>query len=692
MYVNIRICSFKRQLLFSTLYLYIIYCSLCEAQCPVECLCHWKGRVNCDKVGLQEIPSESDLPALANKLMLSFNFINVINDEYLQNMQDMLEIHLEGNTIQEIPSNTFTACSNLVVLNLRGNRIATLLNEAFVGLNKLKVLNLSENNIYDIHQLAFKPLTLLQTLDLYDNSLRQLNDGMFRHLRSLRKLDLGKSKLISISSPNVFRGLGNLTWLGLGDNTKVSTLPRGMCLELSALKTLTLEGCDLQSLTADMFYGCKTLEQLYLQKTGLRNTLPLQMFNNIPNLVELRIDRNHLMSLHESILSSMKRLDKVFLQNNNWQCSCGLMNMRARWRTSKPSFLQEGLTCKGPSTINPLRDLWNIPLKDLQAQCVSELNDVKPLHLPTDFSDELYLDCPISQTGLSVLDWITAGGHYITKNTINDKYRVFDNGTLHVSKAQSGTYMCSVTVPSGESSRAGFKVIFSDSLFGSPVSPNDPEDSDHSNSDKTTFMLPVVLIVAVVLIIAFTVAWLRCRRAKRADEKPFDSPFPVAVKNMDSAYAYASISVPEGKAKKKRDISAYAINALFEIQLPEVDKTNGYDQIKGQRPKSHSCRERGSKYSAPVPIPRPSHTIGSRGTSRAESCVYVTPANNGGMGMFMSTNMLSDPDMNIPLYGATKTAEEDIQDKGLKRLRELQSKSVSGAIRPKSNPYMELIA
>ncbi|XP_072027558.1 uncharacterized protein [Amphiura filiformis] len=686
---------FQRHLLFRTLCFYVIYCNLCEAQCPSECNCiSWKGKVSCEGVGLFEIPVE--IPSDANVLLLGSNFIDSINEEYFQNMQDILEIDLQGNVVHEIPPNSFAYLTSLQVLNLRFNRITALPEEVFTGLTKLQRLDLRGNNIDRIAQNAFAPLFSLQFLDLYGNSLRNIPEGTFWRLRTLELLDLGKTMLRTISSANVFRGLSNLTTLRLGDNSELSKLPSRMSNELPALKVLVLQGCNLYPLSSEMFEGFAFLEELQLQNTGQQKTLPLGIFDNIPNLKTLRLDNNRLTSIHESVISPLEQTNgKLNLQKNKWQCSCGLLSIRAKWPLRAPKLLKMGISCQNPFAWQQ-RDLWSIPLYDLFAHCMRETRNVEVLHLPNDSRMELQLQCPISKFGFSsVLEWITPEGHYISQSTIypngrfvNDpRYQLFHNGTLLVNNADPGNFMCIVTNKAGKSETIVFKVTFSDGLFGEPLS---PADSDHE-SNTSAVLLPTAIVVAIVIVITVIVAWLRCRHAKGADDKPFDSPL-VPVKNMDHAYAYAYVSARDGNNKKKRDISAYAINALF-VQLHENvynDKPNSvYDHVKGQRPKSHSCRERGSKYPAPVPVPRPSHTLGSRATSRAESCIYVTPANNSDMEMLMPTRVgNSDPEMNIPVYGTTQMAEEE---RGYNRLRELQSKSVKETSGRNSNPYLELV-
>lgn len=698
MFVSTKTCCLTRRLFVGTLYLYALCCNLCDGICPAECFCLWTGNVNCVGVGLSEIPVE--IPTETKMLLLGSNLITTVNEEYFQNIPDVNEIHLDRNLIYEVPLNSFALLSELKTLNMRHNRISSLAADVFQGLGKLQRLDLRSNSITLMDPNSFRGLSNLKVLDLYDNSLRGLPEQIFQGLDALQNVDVGSSRLAAIPT-NVFRGLGNLTSITLAENAYLSKLKNGMFVEVPALETLKLQGCPLRDVTAAIFRGLTSLKELHLQNTELHGTVPLGVFENIANLKTLRIDNNHLKSLHESVFSGMVSTGgEVHLQHNDWKCSCGLMTMRARWPAAyTPKIFPSGITCQSPKVWNG-RDLWSIPLQDVQAYCLKETPNVDNLNLPTDAREEMLLECGLPEPPQSKLDWITPEGHYILSTTIllngefkgDSRYTLLTNGTLMIYRAGPGSYTCTVTEASGESNSKGYRISFSDGLFGSPLSP--PKDSDESS--VAAVILPTAAIVAVIFVIGALIAWLRCRTREKDDElvPPYTNN-----KSSDHAYAYAYVSAPEG-TKKKRDISAYAIGDLAGFDLPigmdnkksqskkDADKIKpfhaGYDKLRyGKRPKSQSCRERGSKYPTPTPFPRPSHTIDRAGT-RGESEIYVTPVNHDAIDLLMPPRAGSgDPDINMGVYGEGQTMV------GFKRPLQTQSFNES---RPKSNPYMELVA
>ena len=66
----------------------------------------------------------------------------------------MREIHLQDNTISELPSGVFTGLTRLKELNLEDNIISELPSDMFTGLTGLKELHLQRTTSVRYHQVC----------------------------------------------------------------------------------------------------------------------------------------------------------------------------------------------------------------------------------------------------------------------------------------------------------------------------------------------------------------------------------------------------------------------------------------------------------------------------------------------------------------------------------------------------------
>uniref|UniRef100_UPI00358F1CF5 SLIT and NTRK-like protein 1 n=1 Tax=Myxine glutinosa TaxID=7769 RepID=UPI00358F1CF5 len=200
------------------------------------------------------------------------------------------------------------------------------------------------------------------------------------------KLYLSGNHIHNLMSTDFF-GFQNLDLLHLGNN-RISYIETGVFWNLTKLRRLYLNGNDLARLTASMFSGLTNLQYLYLERNVIRDmqpgtlrkmpnlqllflghnllrAIPVATFYGLPHLVRLSLRGNHLAMLSvRRVLDQLHGLIQVDLQENPWQCSCTLMELRQWARSLSTGVLVGGLVCESPLHLAG-RDLRFIPVSTL---------------------------------------------------------------------------------------------------------------------------------------------------------------------------------------------------------------------------------------------------------------------------------------------------------------------------------------
>ncbi|XP_055731642.1 leucine-rich repeat-containing protein 19-like isoform X2 [Salvelinus fontinalis] len=142
--------------------------------------------VNCSNKTLQFIPS--NYSQTITKLILSNNLIvlSSADEAALRNYVNLIELHLDGNRLTDLPGKLFEAMSKLEVLNLSHNNISRVEPKALAGLVNLRELDLSYNRLQSLPLLD--DLKKLSILRLGGNTLRDLDISVDRN--PLKVLDL----------------------------------------------------------------------------------------------------------------------------------------------------------------------------------------------------------------------------------------------------------------------------------------------------------------------------------------------------------------------------------------------------------------------------------------------------------------------------------------------------------------------
>lgn len=146
---------------------------------------------------------------------------------------NLIGIDLEGNQINEVPSEAFLYVDQLQSLLLVNNKIEKLNVDSFKGLSALKELSLQDNKISEIPKGAFDMLTQLTHLSIKNNKLNMLHGDMLHHNKQLEvaQFDFNSdisfigSKLLDFSKELKIVGFDNTC---VGDHETVEDARKGI--------------------------------------------------------------------------------------------------------------------------------------------------------------------------------------------------------------------------------------------------------------------------------------------------------------------------------------------------------------------------------------------------------------------------------------------------------------------------------
>lgn len=196
--------------------------------------------------------NDEDLVAFRNFKLLKFLSLgnnDITSASYLKDMKTLLELHLQGNRIQDVRPLRYL--TNLQSLFLSHNQIANKfsgsreVNVSYLKyLTNLEILYLNDNKLEDISDL--ETLDKLMVLNVNNNRLQDLS-MLADKGETMVELYAENNQIGSFS---FIRDLNGLTRLMLSGNGGVyESALNGYLAGLTKLRTLTLSGKDLRSLS-----------------------------------------------------------------------------------------------------------------------------------------------------------------------------------------------------------------------------------------------------------------------------------------------------------------------------------------------------------------------------------------------------------------------------------------------------------
>ncbi|PSN42170.1 hypothetical protein C0J52_17471 [Blattella germanica] len=214
-------------------------------------------------------------------------------------------------------------CSSLCDCKWKGGKeTATCVNAKFIEIPKgldpgTQVLNLTANKLTNIGKDAFFEASLI----------------------NLQKIYLGKCSIKTIDR-FAFRNLINLVELDLSYNF-LSAVPSHIFESIPELSVLKLSGNPIQRIVNDAFKRVPLLERLELSECHL-GTVEARAFAGLEDKLEwLKLDKNKLIEVKSSTLTTMQNLKGLELAENPWNCTCELRPLR-EW------MLRQNIPCDVP--------------------------------------------------------------------------------------------------------------------------------------------------------------------------------------------------------------------------------------------------------------------------------------------------------------------------------------------------------
>jgi hypothetical protein len=204
--------------------------------------------------------------------------------------------------------------------------LATIENNVFKDLNELKIIDFYY--VESIEDDVFRELNDVENLFLLrtDEVTNHQADGrrlkiksrvnimkIIETLKNLKSLSLHGWAIDSISS-NYFMSFSNLNELYLTDN-KFDILFEEMFIGLENLELLNLEDNDINDINPFTFRPMKKLRDLSLSNNHLKS-LNENVFIGLENLKHLYICSNFISRIHKNVFNHLSKLENLFLDSN----------------------------------------------------------------------------------------------------------------------------------------------------------------------------------------------------------------------------------------------------------------------------------------------------------------------------------------------------------------------------------------
>ncbi|KAM4700595.1 SLIT and NTRK-like protein 6 [Discoglossus pictus] len=181
-------------------------------------------------------------------------------------------------------------------------------------------LILAGNLIHILYQWDFIEYSSLEMLHLGNNRIEIIAEHSFMNLTRLQKLYLNGNHLTSLN-PSLFIGLQNIEYLYLEYNA-IKEISPGTFSSMQKLKVLHLHNNNMQTLPDHVFTGT-TLSRL---------TLKNNQFLDLPV---------------STILDELSWLVHLELQDNPWDCTCNLVELK-NWILKHKHIMVSEILCTSP--------------------------------------------------------------------------------------------------------------------------------------------------------------------------------------------------------------------------------------------------------------------------------------------------------------------------------------------------------
>ncbi|KAL3010311.1 hypothetical protein AAZX31_07G134800 [Glycine max] len=349
--------------------------------------------------------------SLTNDILPSLGGFTSLKELYLSDMDLVSDLHIQGLCL---------SLKNLEILDLSANDITSVPS----GLSSLKSLYLSNcqltsksifstsntfhirnfhylfrlKNIFNCYSYVYLDISRFTSLEILDLSSNQLNERIPWH--------------------QDFHRLSNLEHLILDDNRNLENEFLKNIGELTSLKVLSLQYCDINgTLPPTDWFKLKKLEELDLSNNKFEGPLP-SSFVNMTSLRKLEISYNHFIGNFDSNLASLTSLEYFGFIGNQFEVPVSFTPFA---NLSKIKFIY-GEGNKVVLDSQHSLQTW-IPKFKLQELIVSSTTETKSLPLPN------FLLYQNNLTNIDLSGWKLEGDfpHWLLENNTKMVEALFRN-------------------------------------------------------------------------------------------------------------------------------------------------------------------------------------------------------------------------------------------------------------------------
>uniref|UniRef100_A0A6P7FU58 Chaoptin-like n=1 Tax=Diabrotica virgifera virgifera TaxID=50390 RepID=A0A6P7FU58_DIAVI len=255
-------------------------------------------------------------------------------------LPDLIFLNLSYNSIETINKNSVQQLSNLKTLDLSHNNLLQVPSQLWMHLPNLKTLELSYNPIKELLFDNFINLQSLQELNIQHlNSLSRFESEAITQLKILSKLSMQTWPKIENFSERLCQMLSNIDQLRVLRILVIETelTDQLLCITNRKIRLLELTGRNLKIVNKDAFARFTKNPELTIKLHGTQiEELPSGLFSNMFKIAHLTLDlRNNMLThLHPEIFygnsSRWKNVGTtlisggLFLSNNPFRCGCHL--------------------------------------------------------------------------------------------------------------------------------------------------------------------------------------------------------------------------------------------------------------------------------------------------------------------------------------------------------------------------------
>ena len=282
--------------------------------------------------------SEVSIPGRNAMENIPAGFFAPLHNHYLRSLD------LSYNFIHTLNQGTFANLTRVTSLVLSDNSITHIEPEHFAQMKGLRSINLNFNRLISINALKSRWDINLQSLILRSNKFTTLDSFAFYGLENVTYIDLGENSRLSVIYITAFTGLINLKEINLlycnlqeislfaphlkSFSTSYCTRVVGpfrlhgkifkdtQSLEVMEI-TYSLDSDDLQSVWGDLlFAGLEKLKRLYLSHNYFDYAFPTGSFGNLTSLEELFINSSVIQHIDMDVFIGLTSLRVLDLRDN----------------------------------------------------------------------------------------------------------------------------------------------------------------------------------------------------------------------------------------------------------------------------------------------------------------------------------------------------------------------------------------